>query len=369
MKIAFVVPSGLWIGGVEKYTQQIAIELAKDGHDVDYFYTESMLYVPANVVHPGLDLSRKELIESYGVKTIQVTCETAESSEVGGTWNNTNLFSVFSHLNYDVVIGSHKGESTWPFSKIAGQGVKIIETVHGTEFTSGASKYADAYILINEFQRERWYMSGGIPSKTHVIFPMVSVDKSKSNNVRREWNIPDNKFVFGMHQAARKGLFSNIPLDAYREVQDDSNFFVILGGTEEYDNHARRIGLTNFLRIPAVSDSASINSFLSCLDVYSHGRLDGEVCSSAIIEAMSHGLPIVTHPSNFNNGHIFQIDGCGFLARTSREYADVMKSLQNDAALRNLSSEKTREKYEEKFSFSKCRQDLLDVILNLNLTA
>lgn len=367
MRIAIIKQGGLCAGGIEKYLQQIAIELVDAGCKVDYFYTDSVPCGPSGWIQPGTDPAREALLKSKGINLFEVNCSSIDALESGGRWNNTNFYSLFDSSRYDVVIGGHKGEPCWPFSEI--KGPRIVETVHGTEFTSGASNYANSYVLINDLQKERWYASGGDPTRTRVIFPMVSVDKTRSTGNRSEWNIPNQKFVFGMHQSARSGLFSSVPLDAYAAIQDDSNFFVILGGTEEYDNHARRIGLTNFLRIPAVSDSASINSFLSCLDVYSHGRLDGEVCSSAIIEAMSHGLPIVTHPSSFNNGHIFQIDGCGFLARSAKEYADIMRALQNDVKLRNLSSEKTKEKYEEKFSFSKCRQDLMSVILNLNLIA
>lgn len=243
MKFAFIVPSGLWIGGVEKYTQQIAIELAKDGHDVDYFYTESMLYVPANVIHPGLDYKRKELVERYGVKTTQVSCESAESSEVGGKWNNTNLFDFFISTKYDVIIGSHKGESTWPFSKLSGAGPKIVETVHGTDFTSGASNYADAYVLINEYQIPKWKQMGGDISKTHVIAPMVMIDKPCQINDRKKWGLPENKFIFGLHQGARLGLFSNVQLDAYAKIENTNNFFAILGGGPEYSKHAKRLGL------------------------------------------------------------------------------------------------------------------------------
>lgn len=361
MKIAIIKQGGLCAGGTEKYLQQIAVELKNKGHKVDYFYTDSVPCGPNGWIHPGTDPDREIHMKNNGISLFEVKCNSIDALESGGKWNNTNFYDLFDQSEYNVVIGGHKGEPCWPFSEI--KGPRIIETVHGTNFTSGASRYANAYILISECQKEKWHRSGGDYQRTHIIAPMVSVDMSKADRNRAVWNIPAERFVFGMHQSSREGLFSSVPLDSYSLIQNDDNFFVILGGTEEYDNHARRIGLKNFFRIPAVSDSAQINSFLSCLDAYSHGRFDGEVCSSAIIEAMAHSLPIISHPSRFNNGHAYQINGCGFFASSVEEYANMMRSLQYDKNLRTTSSEKTREKYRSEFSFDTCRQSLLDVIL------
>jgi glycosyltransferase involved in cell wall biosynthesis len=293
-------------------------------------------------------------MERNGVNLFEVKCKSINPLESGGFWNDSNLFELFDQNLYDVVIGGHKGEPCWPFSEI--KGPKIIETVHGTDFTSGASTYSDAYVLISEYQRQRWVRAGGDLQRTKIIYPMVKIEKPALVRDRKSWNIPDDKFVFGYHQAARPGLFSSIPLDAYAKIQNNSNFFVLLGGTEEYTEYAKSKGIINFMRIPPASSSESVNSFLSCLDVYAHGRFDGEVCSSAIIEAMAHGLPIITHPSAFNNGHLTQIEDCGFAASSAHDYANLMFHLQNDKNIYKFSSEKTIQKYENFFSFDHCRK-------------
>lgn len=362
MKFAFIVPSGLWIGGVEKYTQQIAIELAKAGHSVDYFFTESMLYVPANVIHPGLDQARKKLVESFGVRTITVSCESAENTEIGGTWNNTNLFDIFNPNDYDVIVGSHKGESTWPFSTLKNS--KIVEFVHGTDFTSGASKYANAYVLINQYQVPRWIQMGGQESKVHVITPMVQIDMPLHKNKRDRWDLPDDKFIFGLHQGSRTGIFSKIQLEAFSKISSDRNFFAILGGGPEYQEQAEKLGLKNFKQIPAVSTSEEINSFLSCLNVFAHGRSDGEVCSSAIIEAMAHHLPIISHPG-YNNGHINQLLNCGLIATSIEQYAQAMYICENDEKIRNHMINATKEKYENECKFEVCKNKILELLTSL----
>tara|TARA_Y100000310_G_scaffold317003_1_gene369406 strand:- start:1553 stop:2671 length:1119 start_codon:yes stop_codon:yes gene_type:complete len=359
-RIAFISPSGLWVGGVEKYTQQIAMEYSKAGHSVDYFYTESTLYLPKNIVHPGLDLSRKELVESAGVRTIKVDCGSVDSLESGGTWNNTNLFEVFDPSHYDFVVGSHKGEPSWPFSII--KGPKIIEFVHGTDFTSGASTYADLYVLINEYQTTKWFEMGGIHSKTQVITPMVEIDPPSINNNCSRWGIPEDKFIFGLHQSARAGLNSGIPLEAYSKIENENNFFVILGGGDEYKEQAEELGLKNFLQLPPVSTSKEINSFLSCLDVYAHGHKDGEVCSSAIIEAMANSLPMISHVSPYNNGHVAQLSNCGIVVNHMLEYAYGMLLYEKDVGLIDEAIKATKLKYKNDCDINVCRNKLLELL-------
>jgi glycosyltransferase involved in cell wall biosynthesis len=361
MKIAIVKQGGLCAGGIEKYLQQIAVELRKENCVVDYYYTESVPCSPDGTMHPGTDVGRKAFMESNDINLFEISCSHIDPLESGGMWHNSNFFEVFESNVYDAVVGGHKGEPCWPFSVI--KGPRIIETVHGTDFTSGASTYSHKYVLISEYQTERWKRAGGDMLRTQVIAPMVAVDMSQAKNDRKKWGIPDNAFVFGLHQSSRQGLFSPVPLDAYAAVQGENNFFVILGGTAEYEQHAARLGLRNFLRIPPLSNSESINSVLSCFNVYSHGRSDGEVCSSAIIEAMAHDLPVITHPSSFNNGHLHQIDGCGFLAHSIQEYASFMKALEIDANLRKKIAEATSDKYNSHFSFERCRDKILKTVM------
>jgi hypothetical protein len=100
--------------------------------------------------------------------------------------------------------------------------------------------------------------------------------------------------------------------------------------------------------------------------VYAHGRFDGEVCSSALIEAMANSLPIVTHPSAYNNGHLSQIENCGFVASSVKEYAMFLYKLQNNSETLLNSKRLTKERYDTKYAFEVCRASLLNLILKSN---
>jgi glycosyltransferase involved in cell wall biosynthesis len=357
--IAFIGVSFLGVGGVEKTVQQIAIELAREGHNIDFFYTRSTYYPRTERNYPGENAVRKKLVEDAGINTIPVECGWVEG--IKDDWNETNLFDLFKPENYDLVIGSHKGEASWPFYII--KGPKIIEISHGTAYDTGASNYADGYALITKYQIPLWENAGGDMSKTRVVPHLMIIDEPEKKNDRERWGLPEDKLLFGFHQAARKGLHSPIPLAAYAEIESDENYFVLLGGGEEWKVQADELGIKNFLQLPLVSSSEEINSLLSCLDVYTHGRMDGEVSSTAILEAMANGLPIVTHRSIYNNGHLTQIDGCACLcAQNSEEYAIAMRYFENNKSVREEVGRLIKEKYENEFSYSTCRDLLVDFV-------
>jgi 2-polyprenyl-3-methyl-5-hydroxy-6-metoxy-1,4-benzoquinol methylase len=364
LKIAFIATSGLWYGGTEKCTQKQAIALREAGHDVDYFYTATTHYTNGNS-HPGLDWATKNHVESFGIRTIPVQCESIDALNPQKEWNNTDLFNIFNASNYDVVIGNHKGEPMWPYSVIKNS--NVIEVVHGTDFSRGTSSYADGYILITPYQMPLWQKGGGVVSKTSIIPQMVMIEQPKINNDRARWELPENKIIFGMHQGARSGLFSHVVLEAFSKISSEENFFVILGGDPEYTNQANKLGLKNFKQIPSVSDPEQISSFLSCLDVFAHGRFDGEVSSSSIIEAMSRSLPIISHPSVYNNGHLEQLRNAGIIVETFEDYSKAMYLLQTNASVRNQLSQLSKKKYDEVYDHDLCKNEFVSFVESIVL--
>ena len=121
---------------------------------------------------------------------------------------------------------------------------------------------------------------------------------------------------------------------AYAPIDDLRVFgeimFLLLGGSERYKQQAQTLGIKNIEFLPTTADLLDVHKFLNTLSVYAHGRADGEQCSCAIIEAMSHGIPMISHVAP-SMGQAEQIDNAGAIASNSDEYADVMKRLMRDS--------------------------------------
>ena len=85
------------------------------------------------------------------------------------------------------------------------------------------------------------------------------------------------------------------------------------------------------------SSSDTISEFLNTLDVYSHGRSDGETFGSVIAEAMMHALPVISHRVKSGaNAHRETIGPGGFFAKNFHDYVEYMNRLISDSHLRHL---------------------------------
>ena len=97
------------------------------------------------------------------------------------------------------------------------------------------------------------------------------------------------------------------------------------------------MGIKNIQFLPTTASLGNIHKFLNTLDVYAHGRKDGEQCSTAIIEAMSHGLPIVSHMAP-SMGQKEQIGDGGLVVKNVSEYANTMNKFMEDESYLQLCS-------------------------------
>jgi glycosyltransferase involved in cell wall biosynthesis len=123
----------------------------------------------------------------------------------------------------------------------------------------------------------------------------------------------------------------------------------MLGGSKLYQKQAAELGIKNITFLPETGDSEIIFKFLSTLNVYAHGRKDGEVNSQAMAEGMYFGLPIVSHVSEVNNGHIECIGDGGKVLATVNEYAAELSKLQSDEAYYKIKSANARRRFAEHY--------------------
>jgi len=353
IKVACLKFDGLSSGGTEKYIQTISTLLDKSKYDVDYFYTEKVdcnVYNNVGMNHIGPNIDRLNYLKSNGVNLIKV--------EIGNRYNYPpyewvchNLFNLFKEDNYDIIQIARGGYTEYPFNQI--NRTKIIDSVHGD---MGEDKpNIKKVILLCEWQANIWGSRGGNLSKAEIIPSLVYVPEKNNLNFREELSIPKDAFVYGFHQASNPNIFSPISLAAYSLVNNDNNYFLILGGSQKHRDQA--IGMKNVIFLDFSSDINIIHKFLSTIDVFAHSRSDGEVCSAAIIEAMYHGKPIISHKA-LNMGHLEQIDGCGRVCEDIDEYVKEMRLLENNKDYYLEKSENTIVRYYQKYDYNKIEKKI-----------
>jgi glycosyltransferase involved in cell wall biosynthesis len=358
-KIAFIKFAGMASGGIEKYLQTIAILLKKQGHCIDFYYTNAAPFTNG-WKHPENSDERKKFVELNGVNTIQVNVDYKIGEREPYEWVGTNFWDVFDEKQYDFIQTGRGGYPEYPFNLI--NNCSIIDSIHS--FTGEDKPNIKKAILLCNWQAEKWGSSGGNIKKAEIIPSIVYVPEKKQSTLRKVLNIPEDMFIYGFHQANRDDIFSPVSLLSYAQVQNDKTCFVILGGSQQHVNLAKQLNLKNIYFLEFTSSTEDIHDFLSGIDVFAHARSDGEVCSASIIEAMYHGKPVISHPA-LNMGHAEQIDGCGKVCNTIQEYVSEMNFLKDEIGYYSEKSEKTLERYNQKYNYKTVEKSILDLYNNI----
>lgn len=351
-KIAFIKFGGMAFGGTEKVLQTIASELPKNIYKVDFFYCDAAPYLGSDYKHIDTDQSRIQYCLNNGVNLVKFNVEYKDISSKYHDWINTDFWNFFNEKDYDLIITGRGGYPEYPFNKI--NNTKIIDTIHLSGFAENKINVYKS-VLISTEQKENWIKAGGPRKKATIIPNPVSVVKT---NKKFETG---GKFVFGMHQRNDDYIFSPIPLEAYKIVESSDTLFMMLGGSQKYKNQAKALGINNIKFIETTAKLDKIHQFLNSLNIYTHGRQDGEQCSTAIIEAMSHGLPVISHTA-ITMGQAEQIANAGIIAKDKFEYSKAMKKIMTNKSLYTQYAENSLNRYNSIYSLGIVMEKYINLI-------
>ena len=356
IKVAFIKFGGMANGGTEKVLQTIAAELPKDKFIVDYFYCDSAPYIGSDFVHPDTDPSRVQYVKDSGVNLIKFDVGFKDLRTSTHDWVDTNFWELFDEEKYDVIQTGRSGHPEYPFTLI--NKTPIVDSIHLSGMAENKHNTVKT-VLISKEQRDRWIMSGGPADKAVIIPNPLRIPDVGDINYREEFGWQD-KFIFGLHQRRDNHIFSPIPLEAYDEIEDDNTAFLLLGGSENYQKQAKDLGLKNFKHLPPVGELEPIHKFLNTLDVFAHGRSDGEQCSCAIIEAMSHGLPVISHTAP-SMGQLEQIGDAGKVTNSYQEYSEVMVDMIDDKNYYSKCAQNSKKRYNEIYKLESIIKKYADI--------
>lgn len=319
-KIAFIKYGGLSTGGTERWLQEAAIILNKKYH-VSYYYTEH-----------NLDSDRYKYLAQNDIELKKITVGKRSHTDTQD-WINTNFWEIFDETYYDVIQTAKLCKKEYPFYLL---NKPVIEKIaFGTHFDD--SDNIIFTITPSEWLRQKWISNGGIDSRS-ICIPVPVRKPCICNDFRKELDIPDDAVVAGFHQRVDDNIYSFIPLLAFKLVASKNTFFLIKGGSEKYKKQAKRLGLRNVIFLDHSSGSTDISKFLNTLDIYAHGRRDGETYGTVFAEALMHNKPCITHRSLIDNAHKYTIGEHGYFANNIVDYSIVLKKLIGSANLRNSMS-------------------------------
>lgn len=348
IKIAFVKFGGLAAGGTEKALQTIAANLPKDKFEVDYYYCDAAPYLGSDYKHGDTDPHRKAYMESKNINLIKFNVAFKDVRNPVHTWVDTNFWDLFQESKYDILQTGRSGHPEYPFTQLNNITQVDLITLPGM-----AERKPNVFktVHISNFQANTWVQAGGDPDRVEIIPLFDELPKITTKNLRKQLKL-ENRFVYGFHQRDDDGIFSPVPLMAYKHVElehENNVAFVLMGGSSKYKEQAAALELKNFHALPHSGDEKQIHEFLQTLDVYTHGRADGETFSLAIAEAMYHGLPVVSHIAPAM-GHAETIGNAGLIAKQLDEYVGEMIKLKQDKTHYQTLSNNAKESFAKNLS-------------------
>lgn len=344
-KVAFIKFGGLAAGGTEKALQTIAANLPKDEFEVDYFYCDAAPYIGSDYMHSDTDPYRKKYVEESGVQLIRFDVAYKDITKPTHPWLDTDFWELFDEAKYDIIQTGRSGHPEYPFIHINKTPQIDLITLPGM-----AERKSNVFrtIHISQYQANSWIQAGGDASNYDIIPLFDELPELSNENLRDELNL-EGKFVFGFHQRDNDGIYSPVPLSAYKAIETDETAFVLLGGSNKYEEQAWDLELKNFIRLDHTGDKEKIHKFLGTVDVYTHGRADGETYSLAIAEAMYHGKPIVSHVAPAT-GHIETIGEGGVVVETVDAYTQEMQNLLQNVEYRAMRSKNSKQRFDSDLS-------------------
>ena len=346
IKIAFIKYGGMGAGGTERWLQQLAVELDKNKFDVDYFYTGDE------------NPDRLNFMKSNGINLIKISSNDKQSPY--GKWIDTDLFDKFNEEDYDIIQNAVAGEKEWPFYTFKKPVVESVHLDYGVNFSSNVYHT----FLLSKWNQNKWTKMGGIRQMSSVVPLGCELPKS-DKDLRKELKIPKDAIVSGFHQRVDDNIFSPIPIYAYKENEAKNHYFIIMGGSKKYTELAKQLKLKNFIQLEHCANKERLSMFLNTLDIFAHGRRDGETLGYVIIEALLHKKPCIVHKAT-SNAQRETIGNGGFYAETQEQYNNYLKTLLNDKDLRlklsNNGFEYAKQKYIDTNYIKSVEDKYIDII-------
>ena len=316
INIAFIKRGGLGAGGSERWLQFAAITFVKNNYNVDYYYSEDRQ-----------DINRIKDLKKNNVNLIPFKIKRiANNSE----WIDTDFWKKFDENNYDFISTVMYCSTEYPFNKIKkpiipalmfGVHVDLTKSILHSFFPS-------------EWLRLKWIKNGGSKLKSSVI--PIPIDRPfNTNNFRKKLKIKNSDIVAGFHQRVDNSIFSNIPLNAFKNFDGSDFYFIIMGGSEKYKTQAKALKIKNVIFLPHSSDHSIISQFLNTLNIFAHGRSDGETYGTVFAEALIHGLPCLSHYTGIDDAQKNTMGPHGVFAKNQIEYGQFLEKFFVNKSFRN----------------------------------
>lgn len=260
---------------------------------------------------------------------------------------STNLDEVLNSIAPHIV---HSHRSSYPESYSFRYRYPKAKHVVTNVFGYADNGNVDRYFYICEYIRRTALMNGAADGP--VILNPVEISPTiypRAYFIEKH-HLPEDCII--LLRCGRPDNFTDISLKAFELIlkRHPNTYYLIVGGCQNWPRVASKLGVdANCRFIDPTSDDAIINGLFAAADIHAHARQDGECQSVSISQAMTYGVPTVSHEGTAYNGHIDQLKDIGFVVGKDEYelYAEFLTRLIEDQELYDYCSEASMERAQD----------------------
>lgn len=358
MKIAFIGQKGIpaIMGGVERHVEEVAVRLAKQGHDVT-------VYTRANYTD-------ERMTEYKGVKLISFrSVPTKHLDAISHTF--ATIFHA-ARANNDIVHFHSIGPSSliW-FFKLLKPRTPVVATFHSRDyFHKKWGIVARTYLKISEFllcktADEVVAVSRGISefaNKKYHINPIyipngITMPNNKEAEEIKKWGLEKGNYILAVTRLIRhKGI--HYLIDAYSKINTDKKLVIVGSGfhSDDYvkELHSKASNNKNII-FTGAQHGEILNELFSNAYLFAQPS-EAEGLSIALLEGMSYGLPVLVSDI-MENKEVIENTGFKF---TSKNVTDLKEKLEILLKMENIENYGTmaRNRVHKHYNWDTIAEDL-----------
>ena len=362
MKIAFIGQKGIptKTGGVERYTENLAINMARAGHEVFVYSRNSY--------------NTEKLNEYQGVKIITTPSITSKNLDaITGTFLAI-LDSV--RRDYDIIHFQSIGPALlmW-LLKILKPKTKIVFTFHCQDYHHKkwgvlaklslrlgefiGNKLADEVITVSEslakYARDKYgNQAFCIPSSAQIS------DLVEANNIK-EWGLEKDSYIVSIGRLIRhKGV--HYLIEAYKNIKTDKKLVIVGEGsyTDDYVKELHDLAGDNVNIIFTGNKSGQVLKELFSNAAVFVQPSESEGLSFALVEAMSYARPCLVSDIESNKEALAET-GIFFKDRDVSDLTDKLQALLDNPEEMKVKGAAALERVKEEYDAVKITDRVLDL--------
>lgn len=295
---------------------------------------------------------------------------------IGGPLESEMMSSVFAALEWgpDVIhihrTGYPDKDSGKVLRALADKHLKIMETnVFGRFDPTPDGGRIDIHLLLSHWclwKYQRW-SSRMVPQPIAVVVPNAVVSKefyplsdAEKCDVRREWGVPENAFVFGRVGQPNRPKWSPCIFNAFENIaKHNPDVYLILAGLpSSYERYIDKLPSDVRCRVrvlPFQYGDTRLRRLYGGFDVFLHAAQIGESFGMVLCEAMLCGIPVITLATPCKDNSQIEVVGhkiSGLVVRDKKYLCEAMSILIKDRLLYKKLSDQAPQWVHSQFDIS-----------------